>query len=217
MDVSGDYTFDAPQDIVWGALKDPAVLGSVMPGGQGFEEVEENKYKGTLQVKVGPVQGVFDANITLSDVIAPESYTIEADGKGSQGYVKAKGNLKLAPQDGKTHMEYAGTAQISGRIASVGQRLIDSTARSIIRQSLEGLNEYVKVQAASSDASEVDATHTDDTNPVVPTSYKPPSQTKVALTVMRDVFDDTIPPQMQPVFFIGVLIVIVVLVWIVFL
>ncbi|MCI0710437.1 MAG: carbon monoxide dehydrogenase subunit G [Chloroflexi bacterium] len=186
-----------------------------MPGGQGFEEVEENKYKGSLKVKVGPVQGVFDANIILSDVVAPESYTIEADGKSSQGYVKAKGSLKLSSQDGKTHMDYVGTAQISGRIASVGQRLIDSSARSIIRQSLEGLNEYLKVQVATASASdaEVNTTSAGETTP----AYKPPSQTRVALTVMRDVFNDTIPSRWQPIFFIAVLIVIVVLVWILFL
>lgn len=148
MDIAGEYTFDAPRDIVWKAIQDPQVLGSVMPGGEGFEEVGENQYKGALKVKVGPVQGTFTADLTLSDVVAPESYSIDVDGKGKPGFVKANGSLKLEDRGDQTFMEYTGTANIGGRIASVGQRLMDSTARSIIRQSLEGLNEYLKVQVA---------------------------------------------------------------------
>lgn len=148
MDIAGEYTFDAPRDIVWKAIQDPQVLGSVMPGGEGFEEVSENQYKGALKVKVGPVQGTFTADLILSNVVAPESYSIEVDGKGKPGFVKANGNLKLEDRGDQTYIEYSGTANIGGRIASVGQRLMDSTARSIIRQSLEGLNEYLKVQVA---------------------------------------------------------------------
>ena len=59
MDIAGDYTFDASQALVWDALQDPNVLGSIMPGGKGFEKMGENQYKGVLEVKVGPVQGIF--------------------------------------------------------------------------------------------------------------------------------------------------------------
>jgi carbon monoxide dehydrogenase subunit G len=216
MDVSGDYTFDAPQEAVWAALNDPIVLGSVMPGGQGFEEVEQNKYNGSLKVKVGPVQGVFDTNITLSDIVPPKSYTIEADGKGNQGNVKAKGSLKLTTENNKTHMEYTGSARVSGRIASVGQRLIESTARSIIRQSLEGLNEYLELQVKASDGSDNENSHetSDESSIAAARAYRPPSQTQVALTVMRDVFSDTIAPRMQPLLIIGVLTIILLLIWI---
>lgn len=70
MDVSGEYTFDAPQKLVWEALQDPDVLASVMPGGEGFEEVGENEYQGNLKIKVGPVQGKFTGNIKLLDLVA---------------------------------------------------------------------------------------------------------------------------------------------------
>lgn len=149
MQVSGEYTFDAPQAIVWNALRDPDVLASIMPGGEGFAEVGENQYSGNLNVKVGPVQGKFQATILLSDIVEPDSYAITVDGKGPQGFVKANGRLHLTPQGQQTHMAYEGDAQIGGRIASVGQRLLDSSAKSIIRQSLEGLNQYVKFQAAN--------------------------------------------------------------------
>src|SRR5215470_13337217 len=99
MEVAGDYLFDAPREIVWKALKDPNVLGSVMPGGQGFEQVGENQFSGTLVVKVGPVQGSFQGKIQLSNVTPPESYQIEVDGKGAPGFVKATGNIKLEARD----------------------------------------------------------------------------------------------------------------------
>jgi carbon monoxide dehydrogenase subunit G len=149
MKVAGEYTFDAPQELVWKALRDPDVLASIMPGGEGFEEVGENEYSGNLNVKVGPVQGKFQGNIQLSDIVEPESYTMAVDGKGPQGFVKASGRLHLTPQGNLTHMDYEGDAQVGGRIASVGQRLLDSSAKSIIRQSLEALNQYLKYQVAT--------------------------------------------------------------------
>src|ERR1051326_7335544 len=110
-----------------------------MPGGQGFQQVGENQYTGLLQIKVGPVQGTFEGKIQLSDVKPPESYRIQVDGKGAPGVVKATGNLTLDAQGSQTLMDYSGQAQIGGRIASVGQRLLETSARSIIRQSLEAL------------------------------------------------------------------------------
>lgn len=146
MQVSGEYTFDAPQDIVWTALQDPAVLGSVIPGGQGIEEVGPNQYSGVIAVKVGPVQGTFNGKISLSDVTPPQSYTINVEGSGPQGHLTGQGGIQLTPQGERTHMAYQGNAKVGGRIATVGQRLIDVSAKSIIRQSLEGLNEYLKVE-----------------------------------------------------------------------
>ena len=224
MEIGGDYVFDAPQKIVWDALQDPNVLGSIMPGGQGFEEVGENQYTGVLQVKVGPVQGTFQGQINLSDIKPPESYHIEVDGKGAPGFVKANGNLRLEARDGQTYMEYSGQAQVGGRIASVGQRLLDASARSIIRQSLDALNEYLKVKVAqqaqpAAAAAATDAATSPTSVAVAQTievgEYKPPSQMALAFNVARDVFNDLVPAKYQPLL-LGVAIVIVVLiVWLI--
>jgi hypothetical protein len=216
MEITGEYTFDAPQNFVWEALHNPQVLGSVMPGGQGFDEVGEYEYEGSLKIKVGPVQGVFKAEIKLSDVVAPESYRISVDGKGGPGFVSATGNMKLEGRGAQTYMEYAGEAHIGGRIASVGQRLIDSTAHSIITHSLEGLNEYLKVQVAQQQAYNPDEgesnVNAQESAAAVPT-YKPPSETEMAMKVARDVINDIIPPSLQPALILGGLVIIAVIVW----
>ncbi len=227
MDIRGDYLFDAPQKLVWDALLDPNALGSVMPGGKGFEQTSEFQYSGVLEVKVGPVQGTFQGKIHLSDIIAPEHYQIEVDGKGPAGFVKATGQFHLEARDQQTHMEYSGQAQVGGRIASVGQRLMESAARSIIRQSLEGLNEYLKIEAAkqappepvsvaaavpviSHAAPSAASVMSPVTAPAAP--YEPPSQTALGLQVARDMLNDFIPSQYQSPILIAAGIVIGVLI-----
>jgi carbon monoxide dehydrogenase subunit G len=219
MDLAGEYTFDAPQDLVWQALQDPDVLSSAMPGGEDFQEIGENEYAGKLNIRVGPVMGKFSGNIKLSDIVPPEGYTMVVEGKGAPGFVKATGKMQLTGQEEKTHMSYEGTAQIGGRIASVGQRLMDASAKSIIKQSLEGLNEYLKIQAAAaaatapsaeppSDGAEVGADEETPAATEAPatvevqapvSTYKPPSQTTVALNVAKDVAGDLVPSKYRPV------------------
>jgi carbon monoxide dehydrogenase subunit G len=203
MDVNGEYIFDAPQEITWKALLDPEVLSSIMPGGEDFKEIGKNEYAGLLNIKVGPVQGKFKGTIKLSDIVAPESYQMDVDGSGAPGFVKAKGSLQLTGQDDKTHMAYEGTAQVGGRIASVGQRLLESSAKSIIRQSLEGLNEYLKVQvAAQTSGDTASPTADEDEKSITDTGkpgYAPPSQTEIAINVAKDVVGDVIPSRYRPV------------------
>ena len=218
MDVAGEYTFDAPQELVWQALQDPQVLASVMPGGEDFKEVGENEYAGKLNIRVGPVQGKFSGNIKLTDIVEPTSYKMTVDGKGAPGFVRASGRLQLTGQGNATDMVYEGTAQIGGRIASVGQRLLDASAKSIIRQSLEGLNEYLKAQvalsAAESAATQEEAEETAAPAPAL--DYKPPSQTSVAMNVAKDVAGDLIKPEYRPVALGVVAILVVVILILVF-
>lgn len=234
MELSGEYTFDAPQALVWDALQDPNVLGAVMPGGQGFQQVGENQYTGNLLIKVGPVQGTFQGQIKLKDIKAPESYNIEVDGKGAPGFVKASGGLKLEARGSQTFMAYSGQAQVGGRIASVGQRLMDSAARSITRQSLDALNEYLKVKVAEQPAPPLPAAVPQPaakttpapngatpaaapaaaSTPPAPTStYKPPSQLALGFNVARDVFNDFVPPKYQPWLLVAIVAVIALIIW----
>jgi carbon monoxide dehydrogenase subunit G len=221
MKLDGEYTFDAPQDLVWNALRDPDVLGSVLPGGEGIAEVGENEYEGDLKIKVGPVQGKFKGNIKLLEIVPPESYRMEVDGKGAPGFVKASGNIKLTGQGDQTHMVYEGDAQVGGRIASVGQRLMDTSAKAIIRQTLEALNDYLKVQAATQAVARAanapeEAVAAAVAKAPVP-EYVPPSQAQLAANVAKDVANDLIPAKYRPLLIAAAAIIVVLILLAIFL
>lgn len=147
MKLDGSYEFEAPREEVFKALLDPEVLASVLPGCDKLELVD-GVYNGVLKVKVGPVQGKFNGKVELKDIKDNEGYRMAVDGKGQQGFVKADAGVVLTDADGGTHIEYDADAKVGGKIASVGQRLIDASAKAIIKQSLENLHETVKARAA---------------------------------------------------------------------
>ena len=127
----------------------PEVLAATMPGCERLELAGENQYEGDLNIKVGPVQGLFKGKIELEDIDPPNGYKMNVDGRGAPGFVKATAFVALAAEGQQTRMSYNGDAQVGGRIASVGQRLLDSSAKAIIKQSLEGLNGTLKARSVA--------------------------------------------------------------------
>ena len=148
MKLEGDYLFDATVPEVWSALFDPVILAAVMPGCEKLDLVD-GSYVGEIKVKVGPIQGKFTGKVDLKDKDEPRSYTMVVDGRGAPGFVKATAGVKLAAEGTGTRVFYDTDAQIGGKIASVGQRLIEASARAIVAQSLEGLNTNIKLRAAA--------------------------------------------------------------------
>jgi carbon monoxide dehydrogenase subunit G len=146
MKLAGDYTFGAGTQEVWDALMDPAVLAAVMPGCEKLELVD-GSYLGEINVKVGPIQGKFSGKVDLSDMVEPKSYKMVVDGKGSTGFVKATATIALEPAGTGTKVTYDADAQVGGKIASVGQRLVETSAKAIVKQSLEGLAENIKIRS----------------------------------------------------------------------
>ena len=146
MHIEGSYDFEFQRELVWDVLMDIDVLGSIIPGSRGLEEIGENKYQSKLAVRVGPVNGKFEANFELADMIAPESYRLLVAGKGPAGHVTGEGTIRLEQADGGTVMHYAGDARIGGKIAAVGQRLLDVAARQIAKQSLKKLSKQVEAR-----------------------------------------------------------------------
>ena len=182
MKLAGDYKFEAPVAEVWKALLDPVVLAAVMPGCEKLELVD-GAYVGELNIKVGPVQGKFQGKVILSDVEDEKGYTMTVDGRGQPGFVKANAAVKLTPVGEETTMEYGADAQVGGRIASVGQRLIDSSAKAIIKESLEGLNANVKARANVAEGEEAEVIQA--------------SQSEFATRVAKEVAKDLIPPPVR--------------------
>ena len=140
MEIQGTHQFNAPLASVWEALLDPTVLSKALPGGDQLERVGENDYKAAMNVRVGPVQGRFEGKVTLSDIKVHEGYHMKVGGTGAPGFVNGEGTLALTANADGTLLTYAGDVQVGGRIAGVGQRLIESTAKSIIRQGLKTLD-----------------------------------------------------------------------------
>ena len=146
MHIEGSYDFDFERELVWDVLMDIDVLGSIIPGSKGLEAIGENKYESKLSVRVGPVNGKFEANFELTDIDEPESYRLLVAGKGPAGHVTGEGVIRLEVADGKTVMHYAGDARIGGKIAAVGQRLLDVAAKQIAKQSLKKLSKQVEMR-----------------------------------------------------------------------
>ncbi len=143
MRLEGTHLFAAPRPAVWEALMDPSVLTQALPGGEQLEQTGNNQYRAVMNVKVGPVQGRFEGKIELDELITPESYVMRVDGQGAPGFVNGEGRLQLAEQDGGTLLTYSGDVHVGGRIAGVGQRLVESTARSLTRQGLQVLDQMI--------------------------------------------------------------------------
>ena len=148
MHIEGSYEFKSDRELVWAALMDIEVLGSIIPGSKGLQEIGPDKYQSKLAVKVGPVSGKFESTFELADVQPPESYKLIVTGKGPAGHVSGEGTIRLEQRSEKTVMHYAGDAKIGGKIAAVGQRLLDIAAKQIARQSLKKLARQIESRLA---------------------------------------------------------------------
>lgn len=134
MKIEGTHNLKAPRDLVWQLLIDPEVLSRCVPGIQALESVAENSYKITLKAGVGAIKGVYNGSIRLEDMRAPEHYKMLVDGKGTTGFVKGVGELDLVEQETETLINYSGDVSVGGTIASVGQRLILTSAKMMTAQ-----------------------------------------------------------------------------------
>ncbi|MDX1541821.1 MAG: carbon monoxide dehydrogenase subunit G, partial [Geminicoccaceae bacterium] len=131
MDMSGEYRIPAPRQKVWEALNDPDVLKASIPGCQSLEKVSDDQFDAKVTAKVGPVKATFNGSVRLSDINPPESYTISGEGKGgAAGFAKGGADVRLN-EDGadETVLTYTAKADVGGKLAQLGSRLIDGTAK----------------------------------------------------------------------------------------
>lgn len=132
MDMQGSRHLNITQQQAWDALNDPAVLKACIPGCEKIELIEENRYAVGVAVKVGPVSAKFAGKISLTDMLPPHSYALNFDGQGgAAGFGKGTAQVVLTPKDAGCDLDYSVSAQVGGKIAQVGQRLIDGVAKSM--------------------------------------------------------------------------------------
>lgn len=130
MDMTGEYRIAATRQAVWDALNDPDVLKACIPGCKELDKSSDTEMTATVVSKIGPVKATFKGAVTLENLNPPESYTISGEGKGGvAGFAKGGADVSLAEDGSETVLKYTAKAQVGGKLAQLGSRLIDSTAR----------------------------------------------------------------------------------------
>lgn len=130
MDMTGEYRIHAPRENVWRALNDAEILKQCIPGCDELNKVSETELNAKVSTRVGPVSAKFSGKVTLSDMNPPVSYTISGEGQGGvAGFAKGGASVSLEEDGGATILKYSAKATVGGKLAQIGSRLIDSTAR----------------------------------------------------------------------------------------
>jgi len=135
MEMTGEYTIPAPREKVWEALNDPEVLAACIPGCQELNKDSDTELSATVKSKVGPVSATFKGKVTLSEIDPPNGYKISGEGTGGvAGFAKGGAEVKLVDAGDGTTLTYVATAQVGGKLAQIGSRLIDSTAKKMANE-----------------------------------------------------------------------------------
>jgi carbon monoxide dehydrogenase subunit G len=153
MKMSGEEIIPAPRQKVWEALNDPDVLKQSIPGCQSIDKKSDTDLEAKVVVKIGPVKAAFTGVVHLSDLNPPASYRISGEGKGGlAGFANGGADVRLEEVPEGTKLSYDVDAQVGGKLASLGSRLIDSTARSLASQFFEKFAELAGGEAKPSEA-----------------------------------------------------------------
>ena len=130
MEMSGEQHISLPQERVWEALNDPAILKACIPGCESIDRVSGTEYKVAMTAAVGPVKAKFSGKLLLSDINPPNSYSLNFEGSGgAAGFGKGSAQVSLAPESGGTLLTYKAQASVGGKLAQIGSRLIDGVAK----------------------------------------------------------------------------------------
>lgn len=144
MDMNGSHRIPAKREAVWAALNDPDVLKACIPGCESLEKTSDTEMTASVTAKIGPVKAKFKGSVTLGDLNPPESYTITGEGKGGvAGFAKGSADVRLTEAENGTILEYSAKAQVGGKLAQLGSRLIDSTAKKMAADFFSKFSETV--------------------------------------------------------------------------
>ncbi|TDD45237.1 carbon monoxide dehydrogenase [Nonomuraea terrae] len=147
MDLAGSAVIGASRDLVWAALRDPAVLVHTIPGCERLEETGPDTYRMTINAGVGSLRGVYQGEVALADPLEPESFTLKARGQGAPGTVDATVRVRLSGADGGTRVDYDAEAVVGGMIGGVGQRMLTSVAKRTAGEFFAAVEEHLRAPA----------------------------------------------------------------------
>jgi hypothetical protein len=141
MEMTGEQLIPVPQQRVWEGLNDPEVLKACIPGCETIERVSDTEYRVAMTAAVGPVKAKFNGKLLLADLNPPNSYTLSFEGSGgAAGFGKGGAQVALAPEGAGTKLSYKATAQVGGKLAQVGSRLIDGVAKKMADEFFQRFN-----------------------------------------------------------------------------
>lgn len=144
MDMTGEYRIAASRDVVWAALNDAEVLKACIPGCQELEKSSETEMTALVVLKIGPVKAKFKGAVELVNINAPASYTIQGEGTGGiAGYAKGSADVALVADGDETILTFTANAHVGGKIAQLGSRLIDSTAKKLANKFFDNFHNHL--------------------------------------------------------------------------
>jgi len=139
--IFGSYTLPVSQERAYQMMQDPEILARAIPGCETLEKTGENEYRMKMKMAIASLSGSFEGKVRIADQVPPSSFRLIVDGSGRPGFIKGDGLLKLTGMGGETGVSYEGDVQIGGTIAAIGQRLLDGTAKIIIKKFFDKLAE----------------------------------------------------------------------------
>lgn len=150
MTMTGEVELPAPPDTVWVKLNDPDVLRLCIPGCESLEKLSDTEFQAVATNKIGPVKARFKGKVRLSDLDPPKGYKISGEGDGGvAGFAKGGATVALVPKDGGTLLTYTVEAQIGGKLAQLGQRLVNGAAKKLADQFFQKFAEQVRGASTS--------------------------------------------------------------------
>jgi carbon monoxide dehydrogenase subunit G len=147
MKIGGSYTLAVPRARAYTMMQDPRVLERCMPGCDRLERTGDNEYAMRMKMALASVSGLFDGSVRIADAHPPTNFRLIVEGKGRIGFMKGEGVITLAGEAESTEVAYDGEVSVGGTIAAVGQRLLDSTAKLIIKRFFDKLSESAVEEA----------------------------------------------------------------------
>ena len=141
MKIAGSHKLPLSQESAYRRMQDPEALARSIPGCEGLEKIGEDEYKMKMKMALAALSGAFEGKVRITDQQPPSSFRLLVEGTGKIGFVKGEGLLTLKPEKAETEVSYEGDVQVGGTMAAVGQRLIDATAKMMIKRFFERLAE----------------------------------------------------------------------------